>query len=145
LSWLFLWIYKLECILLHNIFPSVLQTWGQLLSHATMASLLRNEIIYYWSIPLVWMRRGVFYVICMFCLTCLLLKVVFTTITLTHVYPKGQLGGRHGRDYVVWEKITDNGFNKAIFYIELSKETTSSKLKIDWLVFNSNFKKKFKL
>ena len=44
------------------------------------------------------MRRGVFYVICMFCLTCLLLKVVFNTITLTHVYPKGQLGGRHGRD-----------------------------------------------
>jgi hypothetical protein len=65
-----------------------------------MASLLRNEIIYYWY-PLVWMRRGVFYVIHMFCLTCLLLKVVFNTITLTPVYPKGQLGVRHGRDRMV--------------------------------------------
>ena len=47
------------------------------------------------------MRRGVFYVIHMFCLTCLLLKVVFNTITLTPVYPKGQLGVRHGRDRMV--------------------------------------------
>jgi hypothetical protein len=47
------------------------------------------------------MRRGVFYVIHMFSLTCLLLKVVFNTITLTHVYPKGQLGGCHGRDRMV--------------------------------------------
>ena len=66
-----------------------------------MASLLRNEIIYYWSNPLVWMRMVVFYVICMSCLTCLLLKVVFNTITLTHVYPKGQLGGRHSHDCMV--------------------------------------------
>jgi hypothetical protein len=40
-------------------------------------------------------------VIHMFCLTCLLLKVVFNTITLTPVYPKGQLGVRHGRDRMV--------------------------------------------